>query len=364
MQMSDRAGRRGFTLIELLVVIAIIAVLIALLLPAVQSAREAARRIQCTNNLKQLGLAAMNYESAYGCYPPGCQGMWVLTGEVDNKFPRSSHNFLIFTLQFIEGGNIYNAVNQSLHINKCQNSTIHGVAISCYWCPSDGKVATAVDQSNTGNFGGWCPGGKIYMRQTSYAGSAGPWAQSVSGVNTLTDASFPAFTANQKGMIYQYSNVTIGGVTDGTSNTLLAGEWAYGKLNNADQICYHWWTSANYADTMFTSAFPINPKVNSTAGSLGDDGATFSWAASSFHPGGANFVYADGSVHFLKDTINSWAATGGYPGSSPLGNGVLPQLTYVPPPTRMYSLTPGYTMGVYQALSTRAGGEVLSADQF
>lgn len=354
MQMSKRTAHRGFTLIELLVVIAIIAVLIALLLPAVQSAREAARRIQCVNNLKQIGLSCMNYESANNVYPPGCEGMWVTTGEVSGAFPRSSHNFLIACLQYIEGGTIYNAVNQVVHINKCQNSTIHGVGISSYWCPSDGKVSTKLDTYPPGDFSGWCPGQHVFMHYTSYAGSAGPWYQSVSNINVLTDPTFPAFTANQRGVVFQYSNVSIGSITDGTSNTLLAGEWAWGKLNPANQICYHWWTSANYADTMFTSAFPINPKVNATANSLGDDNKTFAYSASSFHPGGANFVYADGSVHFLKDTINSWAATGNYPPPQLLYNGA----------TRIYSLAPGYQMGVYQALSTRAGGEVISADQY
>jgi prepilin-type N-terminal cleavage/methylation domain-containing protein/prepilin-type processing-associated H-X9-DG protein len=379
MQMPKRAAWRGFTLIELLVVIAIIAVLIALLLPAVQSAREAARRIQCVNNLKQLGLSCMNYESANNVYPPGCEGMWVTTGEVSGVFPRSSHNWLLACLQFIEGGNVYNAINQVVHINKCQNSTIHGVGISTYWCPSDGKVSAALDTSGPGDFAGWCPGARVYMHYTSYAGCAGPWGQSVSNLDiTGADAaSFAAFTANQKGTIFQYSNVSIGSVTDGTSNTLLAGEWAFGKLTPADQICYHWWTSANYMDTMFIAAYPPNPKVKVQGGSLSDDSPNpsnpglFPSAASSFHPGGANFVYADGSVHFLKDTINSWPVSGYYPGSgggAPFGATVyptqMPQLTYAPAPSRMYSLTPGYTMGVFQALSTRAGGEVISADQY
>jgi prepilin-type N-terminal cleavage/methylation domain-containing protein/prepilin-type processing-associated H-X9-DG protein len=367
MQTTNRADRRGFTLIELLVVIAIIAVLIALLLPAVQSAREAARRIQCTNNLKQLALSCMNYESSNGCYPSGCTGMWVTTGEVPNTFPRSSHNWLLSCLQYIEGGNVYNAINQVLHINKCENSTIHGVGISSYWCPSDGKASSLLDTSPPGDFAGWCPGKVVYMHYTSYAGSAGPWHQSVSGINVLTDPTFSQFTANQKGVIYQYSASSIGSVTDGTSNTILAGEWAFGKMTPADQVCYHWWTSANYADTMFTAAFPPNPKVKSQPGSLGDDSPNpnspgiFPFSASSFHPGGANFAYADGSVHFIKDTVNSWPVTGGYPPN--LGTGILPQLTYNAS-TRIYSLTPGYTMGVFQALSTRNGGEVISSDQY
>jgi prepilin-type N-terminal cleavage/methylation domain-containing protein/prepilin-type processing-associated H-X9-DG protein len=353
MKISRSCAKSGFTLIELLVVIAIIAVLIALLLPAVQSAREAARRIQCVNNLKQLGLACFNYESTNQVFPPGCESLWAReSGNFGpNAWPRTSHSFLIACLNYIEGSTLYNSLNTNLHVNTCSNSTVQGIGLSFMWCPSDPQVAQPVPQGGTSNFSGWCPGQNIIMRYTSYAGSAGTWYTDVKNINT-TDARWPLIIANMNGVIHQFAKTSIGSVTDGTSNTIMVGEWAFGKLNANDRVCYHWWTSANYADAMFTTEFPINPKVKSTAGSLGDDGATFAWAASSFHPGGANFLFADGSVHFLKDTISSWAATGGTP----------PQI--VQDANAVWSLRPGFTMGVYQALSTRAGAEVLSADQF
>src|ERR1700729_1702400 len=103
----NRVFTRGFTLIELLVVIAIIAVLIALLLPAVQAAREAARRAACVNNLKQIGLASMNYESSYGCDPPGATAIQILnTNGVSNGL-HSSHSYLLAITQFIEGTNAW-----------------------------------------------------------------------------------------------------------------------------------------------------------------------------------------------------------------------------------------------------------------
>ena len=133
--------RSAFTLIELLVVIAIIAVLIALLLPAVQSAREAARRAQCTNNLKQLGLAAANYESTNGCFP-GDSYTCTNTGSQANppaysyKYPESFSVF-VRMLPFFEQSPMYNAANFSLNAGAPDNLTIGGVAVPSLICPSD-----------------------------------------------------------------------------------------------------------------------------------------------------------------------------------------------------------------------------------
>jgi prepilin-type N-terminal cleavage/methylation domain-containing protein/prepilin-type processing-associated H-X9-DG protein len=356
---------RGFTLIELLVVIAIIAVLIGLLLPAVQSAREAARRIQCVNNLKQLGLACMNYESGNQSFP---SGTYYLYGCVAPRWKQGGSVF-ISLLNYIEGANAYNAFNYALHPFMSANSTVLGLGLNTMWCPSDGQV-TAVPTVDARNSLGSCTDGghnPWKLAHNSYATSAGPYPAIPSGPPSI-DANFASRVAQGIGMFDFYSNTTIGSITDGTSNTLMLGEKNFTKLGPNYQGVWFEWYSGAYSDTYFTTLFPLNSwklvpaALKETDSGISGGGNATTASAGSNHPGGANFAFADGSVHFLKDTIGNWPNDSLNFTLSPVGVTFTDKASTTA--ATIYVNTTNLPFGVYQALSTKAGGEVISADQY
>ena len=257
---------RGFTLIELLVVIAIIAVLIALLLPAVQAAREAARRAQCTNNLKQLGLGVMNYESANGCFPSGGNVATASSppGPYDTGLenPRyfSRWGFLPVLTAFIEQQAVYNSFNFSWGYYVPPWATANGTHLAVLCCPSDPTVLN-------GN-GFYSPSATppYIMGLTSYRGICGPSYQPPRACQGISPANYTLLQANALGVIFHSSSVTIASITDGTSNTMMIGEYVYGRLSKSDQNCWHWWVAGN-TDTIATAMYAPNIQTTWTRSS-------------------------------------------------------------------------------------------------
>lgn len=301
--MSQRSRRRrAFTLIELLVVIAIISVLIALLLPAVQAAREAARRVQCVNNLMQLGIALHTYESSYEILPPGVVNP---TGPIAN-IPKGYHfSWMVQLLPFMEQKAVARNFDFSEGVYSAVNLTVRGVAINSFFCPSDSGS----------------------HRRGSDTFALNSYAACHHDVEAPIDA-------NNRGVFFLNSHVRSEDVADGTSNTIYLGE----KPIDANDFG---WASGTRA-TLRNTGIRINQTALGVAGFGEPDdalpvddpdsslpaGATptsFVGGFGSNHPGGSNFTLGDGSVRFLKNSMD------------PI---------------------------VYRSLGNRNDGEMISADQF
>ncbi len=352
------SSRRGFTLIELLVVIAIIAVLIALLLPAVQAAREAARRSQCVNNPKQLALAALNYESANLVLPSGsCSQVDPVKGAT---YYVANFSSFVRMLNYAEQTPIFNAVNFNLTWENIENTTIAGVAINALICPSDNLPPAPITAKTTGtNFGYDVVPTNAVQNFTSYGGNAGTFA-----ISYYTGKSSGAtILAGFNGVIYNDSVVPLSLITDGTSNTFLFGERAKALFPRFDSNYYisdGAWQTGNYYDTQVCTLYPPNAGTSSTGG-LTPAGIAYYYAedGASMHPGGVNFSFCDGSVHFIKNSINSWSFSNG---SADSYGDVLPNGTTLSGST--FTITPTAVLGVYQKLSTRGLGEVIDANSY
>lgn len=338
MKIQTKPSRRlAFTLIELLVVIAIIGILIALLLPAVQAAREAARRAHCTNNLKQLALALHNYTEVNGVLPMGYANQYCEF--VPDAMCFSFGPFVAILAQ-LERQPLYNAVNFQRNIYVSANSTIFATGVSTLWCPSDPTVSAPVigDLSDTTN-------DTIYL--SSYVCNTGTW------YNHGRD---PVRTAQNNGLFWGASSVGLSAVTDGLSHTIALGERAHALLTPDTAANWSWWADGDIGDTLFSTLYPLNPQRKVKDGSLPFTNSLF-WpsSASSLHSGGANFAMLDGSVRFLKDSIDCWPidpATNLPPGLTQGGSSAL------------YSWGAGLRFGVYQRLSTRNFDDIVSDDSF
>lgn len=299
--MKSRTLKKGFTLIELLVVIAIIAILIALLLPAVQQAREAARRTQCKNNLKQLALACHNYESTYTVFPIGHQYVGDYDGNTGDGDGGSGFSWGAFILPYIDGANTSNLFNYEATLGDPANRMIASTPVSSYLCPSDVAPPQA-DFFSSQTFG-------YQAALSSYAASAGSFHNSLGTAATAGNIG----QRRRNGMMMRDSGVKMADIEDGTSNSILIGEQSYKvknllarELGAAAELTLAYgsintnmgWAQGRSSFVMMNGTYAIN--TTPVAGTWGPSQTT----ASSLHTGGAQFAFADGSVQFLSENIN------------------------------------------------------------
>ncbi|WP_165248740.1 DUF1559 domain-containing protein [Paludisphaera soli] len=325
--------RRGFTLIELLVVIAIIAVLIALLLPAVQAARGAARRMQCVNNLKQFGIALHNYHDVQGCFPHS-RG---LSTPAPNFPPTATFSGFARVLGYMEQTQVFNTINFDLLPNAPENTTTQGTSVAMFSCPSDPQATV--------------PTGEAPVSYRFNEGAGILFTYGPSDVGSGANANMPA----PDGVFFSVSKTTIAAITDGTSNTTAMSERLKGDFSNAVATpasdlflprTFPATADAAIADCLSIDVRTLTTQGVSSQGSpwlAGSTSCVYGHGntpntrscmfppgrilnmASSTHAGGVNVLLCDGAVRFVKDAI---------------------------------------ARDVWRGLGTRAGGEILSADAY
>ncbi|AMV28438.1 putative major pilin subunit [Gemmata sp. SH-PL17] len=289
---------RGFTLIELLVVIAIIAILIGLLLPAVQKVREAAARMKCQNNLKQLGLAFHNHESSYGYFPIATMQRSV------GSPPRTVNAYWgVQVLPFIEQDNVRKAYNFDLNNRDQGNKDVVAIPVAIMVCPSvpNPNRQTTIPASSPAFTGA----------ATDYAATVGvATAQYTNGF--VTNAN-PNGTGIPTGIIGSAGlpPARFGDITDGTSNTMLIAEaggrpenWVAGKVNSATTVTLGGWAEYN---GFIVRGFMTDGTASTSSGGGGPCmvNCNNNLSLYAFHTGGANILYGDGSVRFLRSSVSA-----------------------------------------------------------
>jgi len=287
--------RRAFTLIELLVVIAIVGILIALLLPAVQQAREAARRIQCKNNLKQIGLAVHNYESSLRVFPPSStsgfgQGAWNYPGTGPSDAAIHLHSFASLILPYIEAGAVYNNINYSVSSLDPVNRNMGSQILPFYRCASFAGNDFSADPLYTTTVGF----DRFAIRNYVAMG-----ARTVLGLSGAIPAD---------GVLFPGSRTRFRDITDGTSNTVMITEtreqdaavWIDGTTASVAARWFNVMAPPTFAGA--TNAINYEPYF---PGRVFPNSIGQRFGPSSFHEGGAHHLLCDGSVRFLSENLDA-----------------------------------------------------------
>lgn len=328
-------NRKGFTLVELLVVIAIIGILVGLLLPAVQAAREAARRMQCSNNLKQWGLAMHNYHDTRRQFPASMyfQTPW-LTARGNRPLRAPGWAWMTMLAPYIEQNALYNSLNFSLSPVHATNQPLMQSDVPTARCPSSPQFAF-LEVGPAAN--------PVSLNPPNYRFRPSNYVVCSGSFNNSQYYDSPA--AQKNGPIYEDCRTRIGDITDGTSNTILMGETRYyGNGAPAGPTGTFYWDPSCFARVQAAISTADCPECMARAGQvrinppiLTTSAADLRNSFSSHHTGGAQFVFADGSVHFISDAINNTSTT-----------------------FAAFNTSGGSILGIYQRLCGRDDGQVVS----
>lgn len=294
--------RRGFTLVELLVVIAIIGILVALLLPAVQSAREAARRMQCGNNLKQIGIALHNYHDTHLTFPPG----GVTPGNCCGT--PSGSTWTIMILRYMEGDTLATRYNRNDFNEDPSNEYVRTQIVKTYICPSDQrKTQLARPESGPGRRLLYAPGS---YRAVSGASTGNCWMDANQASNFCYNNRgvlhhVGGFHKNRRGSREIFTSESFSSIKDGSSNTLLVGEMHTKTRNRRRTFWAYTYTSYNQSSVTVGQPRSLIPDYNACLRAGGRGGSNVckrGWG--SLHPNAHQFVMADGSVRSFDSYID------------------------------------------------------------
>lgn len=358
------AQRNAMTLIEMITIIALVSIIILVAIPVILYQREQSRQKQCIRNLAQIVMANQQYELVERTFPMGFFWTVLPNNRATEGSMATSHGPLVALLPHLENDTLFASINFDQNIHSSSNTTVAATDISTFQCPSDTLIAVPANVPNETLTGSEIKSGTHQMARSSYAGMAGPWLVNTWKIDNLGQgerSTFRDIRKSQKGLFQSCVAYSSKEIQDGLSHTIAFGEHAMGPIPSELQRDAFWWVSGQHGDTLMTSMFPINPSKK------GLPAAISIISASSSHAKLAHFAFLDGSVKPIRDTITTLGDNRPPVELASRGIGhiqgwIRPEVEVEiigPDPfwDTVFHLRASSQLGIYQALTTRDGGE-------